>query len=199
MNAIASLLLVAVFAAVLSMAAQWSRETNEQDAMRLTAEGFIALVEGLYAYRTEQVTAWPTTMTPLVAHMPNLQIDGSDASRGGANGEGGRFALNLTGTTLTLSTDVSTQRHAEEVARQFGSRGASAATTSGWRITVNVPDPGGITLMSSTLLTDGSNRMRRALWLQDTVTTGSTCQGNGIGMASGGRLMRCVNGRWLSN
>ena len=199
MNAIASMFLIATLAAALALAAQWSRQVDEEEAIQRTGEGFISLVEGLYAYRTDQVVDWPTSMTPLAPYMPNLQIDSGNANLGGANGEGGRYALNLTGTTLTLSTDVSTQRHADEVARQFGSRGASAATTGGWRITVNVPDPGGITLMSSTLLTDGTNRMQRSLWLQNTVSAGTSCSGNGIGMSAAGQLMRCVNDAWRTN
>ena len=114
----------------------------------------------------------------------------------GTNGEGGRYSLVVSGSNLTLTTTVAEESHARAVTREFGSNGSYASVTGGYTVSVAVPAPGNITLMQQTLLTDGTNKMQRPLWIENTVSTGDTCTGTGMAVDSTGNLMRCDGGVW---
>lgn len=196
MQAIGGILLVAVLFTVVALGSQWARTHEQVDSARRTSEGYLTLIEGLYAFRADNVSQWPASFTNLTSYLPMLQIDSIDPMQAGANGEGGRYTLAISGGSLTLATTVSNERHARSVVRGFGTNGTYAAVTNGFEITVAVPDPGGIALMQQTLLTDGTNRMHRPLWFQDVVTSGTACSGTGVGFDASGNLMRCTGGTW---
>ena len=114
----------------------------------------------------------------------------------GANGGGGRYTLAIASGNVTLTTIVGTERHARSVTREFGANGSYFAVSDGFEITVAVPTPGGITLMQQTLLTDGTNKMQRPLWIATTVANGDPCTGAGFAVDTTGNLMRCHVGLW---
>ncbi len=199
MQMFSGILLAAVLFTLVAIGAQWWRTTEDLDASRRTVEGYLTLIEGLYAFRAENVSRWPTSFTPLTTHLPNLQVDSVDPTKAGANGEGGRFEMAIAGSRLTLTTVVTAETHAQAVIREFGANGTYGAVADGYEIEVAVPVPGGIALMQQTLLTDGTNKMQRPLWLQNTLTVGSSCTGNGLGVDGSGNLMRCDGGVWQTH
>ena len=196
MQMFGGILLVAILFTVVALGSQYWRTAEDLDASRRTAEGFLTLIEGLYAYRANNVSQWPTSFSNLTPYLPLLQIDAVDPMQAGANGEGGRYTLAITGGTVTLSTTVGTESHAQAVIREFGSNGTYAAVSNGFQLFVVVPSPGGITLMQQTLLTDGTNKMHRPLWLQNTVTIGAPCTTTGMALNATGDLMKCDGGVW---
>ena len=196
MHVFGGILLVGVLFTIVAIGAQFWRTTAEFDASRRTVEGYVTLIEGLYAYRADNVTQWPASFPDLIAFLPMLQIDAVDPMQAGANGDGGRYTLAITGGNLTLTTTVATEPHARAVTREFGINGTYVAISNGFEITVTVPAPGGIVLMQQTLLTDGTNKMHRPLWMQNTVTQANACTGTGIGLDASGNLMRCNGGTW---
>ena len=189
-------LLVGVVFTVVALGTHYWRTTEELDASRRTVEGYLTLIEGLYAYRAENVSRWPNSFTDLTPYLPLLQINSVDPMQAGVNGEGGRYTLTISGGNVTLTTRVTTERHARSVTREFGANGGYAALTDGFEVTVAVPTPGGITLMQQTLLTDGTNKMHRPLWLATTVAAGDPCTGSGFAVDASGNLMRCNGGLW---
>ena len=199
MQMFSGILLAAVLFTLVAIGAQWWRTTEDLDASRRTVEGYLTLIEGLYAFRAENVSRWPTSFIPLTTHLPSLQVDSVDPMKAGANGEGGRFEMSIAGSRLTLTTVVAAKAHAQAVTREFGANGSYSTVTGGYAIEVVVPVPGGIALMQQTLLTDGTNKMQRPLWLQHTVTVGSACTGNGLGVDGSGNLMRCDGGVWQTH
>ena len=199
MQAIGGIFLIALMFTVVTLGAQWWRTSEDLNASRRTAEGYLTLIEGLYAFRADNVSQWPASFTNLTPYLPLLQVDPVDPMQAGANGAGGRYTLSIVGGTLTLATTISTEAHAQAVVREFGSNGGYATVTNGFEITVAVPDPGGIALMQQTLLTDGSNRMNRPLWLQNTVSAGSSCNSTGMALNAGGALMKCDGGTWQTH
>ena len=199
MQMFSGILLSAVLFTLVAIGAQWWRTTEDLDASRRTVEGYLTLIEGIYAFRTDNVSRWPTSFTPLTAHLPNLHVDGVDPMKAGANGEGGRYEMAITATGLTLTTVVAEEAHAQAVIREFGANGSYATAANGYEIEVAVPVPGGIALMQQTLLTDGTNKMQRPLWLQDTVSAGNACTGNGFGVDGSGNLMRCDGDVWQTH
>lgn len=199
MQMFSGILLVATLFTIVALGAQWWRTTEDLDASRRTVEGYLALIEGLYAYRADNVSRWPTSFTQLTTHLPNLQVDTVNPMKAGANGEGGRYEMAISGTNLTLTTIVAEESHAQAVIREFGTNGTYSPAADGYAIDVAVPAPGGITLMQQTLLTDGTNKMHRPLWLQNTITAGATCTGNGLGVDASGNLMRCDGSVWQTH
>ncbi|MCY3859258.1 MAG: hypothetical protein OXG25_10175 [Gammaproteobacteria bacterium] len=196
MQTFGGILLVGVLFTVVALGTHYWRTMEELDASRRTVEGYLTLIEGLYAYRAENVSRWPASFTDLTPYLPLLQIDSVDPMQAGSNGEGGRYTLAILGGNVALTTHVRTESHARSVTREFGARGSYAAVTDGFRITVAVPTPGGITLMRQTLLTDGTNKMQRPLWIATTVATGDSCTGAGFAVDTTGNLMRCHGGVW---
>lgn len=196
MHAFGGILLVAILFTVVALASQLWRTFENLDESQRTVEGYLTLIEGLYAYRADNVSQWPSSFTDLSRYLPALQIDTVDPMAAGANGEGGRYTLAIVGGIVTLSTSVAGESHARSVIREFGSNGTYASTPNGYDITVTVPAPGGISLMQQTLLTDGTNKMERPLWLQNTVTDGTSCTGTGMAVNASGDLMRCNSGIW---
>ena len=196
MQTFGGVLLVGVLFTIVALGTQFWRTTQELDASRRTVEGYLTLIEGLYAYRAENVSRWPTSFTDLTPYLPLLQVDTVDPMQAGANGEGGRYALAISSGNVTLTTTVGTESHARSVTREFGANGSYRAVTDGFEITLAVPTPGGITLMQQTLLTDGTNKMQRPLWLATTVASGDSCAGQGFAVDASGNLMRCNGGLW---
>ncbi|MCY4096303.1 MAG: hypothetical protein OXG05_14405 [Gammaproteobacteria bacterium] len=196
MQMFGGILLVAILFTVVALGSQYWRTAEDLDTSRRTAEGFLALIEGLYAYRANNVSQWPTSFSNLTPYLPLLQIDSGDPMQAGANGEGGRYTLAIAGGNVTLATTVSTESHAQAVIREFGSNGTYAAVSNGFQLSVVAPAPGGITLMQQTLLTDGTNKMHRPLWLQNTVTIGTPCTTTGMAVNATGDLMKCDGGAW---
>lgn len=196
MQTFGGMLLVGVLFMVMALAAQFWRTTEELDTSRRTVEGYLSLIEGLYAYRADNVSRWPTSLSELAHYLPLLQFDSVDPMQGGANGDGGRYTLAISGSSVTITTTVAAERHARAVAREFGVNGSYAAVTEGFEVTVAVPSPGGITLMQQTLLIDGTNKMQRPLWLATSVATGDACAGSGFAVDTNGNLMRCNGGSW---
>ena len=199
MQLFGGILLVAVMFTLVAIGAQWWRTTEDLNASRRTVEGYLALMEGLYAFRADNVSQWPTSFSGLSTYLPNLQVDAVDPMQAGANGDGGRYTLSITGGNVTLASTVTTETHARAVVREFGSNGTYAAVTGGFAIRVAVPAPGGITLMQQTLLTDGTNKMQRPLWLNTPVAVGDTCTGTGMAFDASGNLMRCNGGVWQNH
>ena len=196
MQMFGGILLVAILFTVVALGSQYWRTAEDLDTSRRTAEGFLTLIEGLYAYRADNVSQWPTSFSNLTPYLALLRIDAVDPMQAGTNGEGGRYTLSIAGGNVTLSTTVGTASHAQAVIREFGSNGTYAAVSDGFQITLAVPAPGGITLMQQTLLTDGTNKMHRPLWLQNTVTTGDLCTTTGMALDATGDLMKCDGGIW---
>ena len=199
MQLFGGILLVAVLFTLVAIGAQWWRTNEDLEASRRTVEGYLTLMEGLYAFRADNVSQWPTSFSGLTTYLPNLQVDAVDPMRAGANGDGGRYTLVVSGSNVSLTTTVTTETHARAVLREFGANGTSVAITGGHAISVAVPAPGGITLMQQTLLTDGSNKMHRPLWLNTAVAVGDTCTGTGMGFDASGNLMRCNGGVWQNH
>ena len=199
MQLFGGILLVAMLFTLVAIGTQWWRTTEDLDAYRRTVEGYLTLMEGLYAFRADNVSQWPTSFAGLSPYLPHLQVDAVDPMRAGANGDGGRYTLAIVGGNVTLASTVTTETHARTVVREFGTNGTYTAVTDGFAITVTVPEPGGITLMQQTLLTDGTNKMQRPLWLTHTVVTGDTCTGTGMALDSNGDLMRCNGGTWQNH
>ena len=198
MAAGSGLLAVALLAVMLAIAAEYMRDAQGQAEAARTAEGFATIIEGLYDYRTANVTTWPADFNDLTPHLPNLQIDSGDANQAGANGEGGRYTLATTG-GVRLTTTVSSERHARAVTREFGTNGSYGGSGSSWTITVGVPDPGSISVLEHTLLIDGTNKMVRPLWVGNEVTASAPCSDAGFGINSNGTLMACRGGTWASH
>lgn len=198
MAAGSSLLAVALLALMLALAAEWMRDAQAQAEAQRTAEGFTTLIEGLYAYRTNNVTSWPANFNELIAFLPNLNVDSGQPRLAGANGEGGRYTLNSV-SGVRLITTVSTERHARAVTREFGTNGSYSGSGSAWTITVGVPDPGSISVLAQTLLIDGSNKMARPLWVNNRVIASDPCTDDGFGINAAGDLMACRNGVWVSH
>ena len=196
MQTFGGVLLVGVLFAVVALGTHYWRTTEELDASRRTIEGYLTLIEGLYAYRAENVSRWPTSFTDLTPYLPLLQIDSVDPMQAGANGRGGRYTLAISGGNVTLTTRVGTESHARSVTREFGANGSYGTVTDGFEITLAVPTPGGITLMQQMLLTDGTNKMQRPLWLATTVASGDSCAGQGLAVDTTGNLMHCIGGVW---
>ena len=196
MQMFGGILLVAILLTVVALGSQYWRTAEDLDTSRRTAEGFLTLIEGLYAYRANNVSQWPTSFSNLTPYLPLLHIDAVDPMKSGANGDGGRYTLAVAGGNITLATTVSTESHAQAVIREFGSNATYAPVSSGFQITVAVPVPGGITLMQQTLLTDGTNKMHRPLWLQNTVSAGASCTTTGMAVNATGDLMKCDGGVW---
>ncbi|MCY4128848.1 MAG: hypothetical protein OXG15_06350 [Gammaproteobacteria bacterium] len=190
------ILLIAILFTVVALATQFWRTTEDLDESRRTVEGYLTLIEGLYAYRGDNVSQWPTSFLDLSRYLPSLQIDSLDPMQAGSNGEGGRYTLEVTGGIVTLTTAVALESHARSVIREFGANGTYATTPNGYAITVTVPAPGGISLMQQTLLTDGTNKMERPLWMRNTVVAGASCAGTGMALDVNGNLMRCDGGIW---
>ena len=199
MQIFGGILLVAAMFVVVAFASQWWRTTEEINESRRTVEGYLTLIEGLYAYRADNVSQWPGSFTDLTVYLPALKVDSADDMQAGANGEGGRYRLTVSGTALTLSTTVAEESHARMVTREFGANGSYASVTGGYAVTVALPVPGSITLMRQTLLTDGTNKMQRPLWIENTVTSGDACSGNGMAVDLTGHLMRCNGGFWQTH
>ena len=199
MQMFGGVLLVAVLFTVVALGSQYWRTAEELDTSRRTVEGYLSLMEGLYAYRADNVSTWPTSFSNLTPYLPLLQIDSIDPMQAGANGEGTRYTLAISGANVTLTTNVSTESHARAVIREFGSNGTYLAGTTGFDITVAVPAPGGITLMQQTLLTDGTNKMQRPIWLRNTVTAGDACSGTGLAFNATGDPMKCDGGTWQTH
>ena len=196
MQMFGGILMVAILFTVVALGSQYWRTAEDLNTSRRTAEGFLTLIEGLYAYRANNVSRWPTSFANLTPYLPLLQIDSGDPMQAGANGEGDRYTLAISGSNVTLSTTVSTEVHALTVIREFGSNGTYRAVTNGFQITVAVPAPGNVTLMQQTLLTDGTNKMQRPLWLQNIVTAGTSCTTTGMALNATGDLMKCDGGVW---
>ena len=196
MQMFGGILLVAILFTVVALGSQYWRTAEDLHTSRRTAEGFLTLIEGLYAYRADNVSQWPTTLSNLTPYLPLLQIDSGNPMQAGANGDGGRYTLAITGGNVTLSTTVGTESHAQAVIREFGSNGTYAVVSNGFQLSVFVPAPGGITLMQQTLLTDGTNKMHRPLWLQNTITIGTPCTTTGMALNATGDLMKCDGGVW---
>lgn len=199
MHAVGGLLIVLVLGTALVMGGHWQQQQQAIDEARRTAEGFLSLVEGIYAYRTDKPTSWPANFNEVLPYFPNLQVDGTTPTKAGVNGEGGRYDLVAVTGGIALQTVVSNEAHANAVVREFGTRSSARTITGGVEITVGIPDPGGISVMTSALLTDGTNRMRSPLYLDSTVVAGGTCSDTGLGMTSAGELMKCVNSQWVAN
>ena len=199
MQMFGGVLLVAVLFALVAMGAQWWRTMEDLDASRRTVEGYLTLMEGLYAFRADNVSQWPTSFTGLTPYLPHLQIDSLNPMQAGNNGDGGRYALAQSGSNLTLTSTVTTETHARTVIREFGANGTYVPVADGFAITLAIPAPGGITLMQQTLLTDGTNKMQRPLWLSTTVSAGDPCSDTGMALNSSGSLMRCTGGAWQSH
>lgn len=196
MQIFGAILLVAALFAVVAVGAQWLRTTDDLDASARTVEGYLMLMEGLYAYRADNVSQWPSAFADLTSYLPHLPIDPNDPMQAGANGEGGRYTLSVSGANLALVSTVATEAHARSVVREFGSNGAYVSAANGFAITVAVPPPGNVTLMQQTLLTDGTNKMHRPVWMQNVVAAGDACAGTGMALNANGRLMRCNGGVW---
>lgn len=197
MHTIGALLFVGLLAIIVFLVADWTRLEDEQDSARRTSEGFITLIEGLYAYRSDtNITGWPTDFNALLPYLPNLQFNSSQPLRAGANGHGHPYVMSVTGGNLMLSTSVDTQVHAQAAVREFGSSASYVTSATRFTITVGVPDPGGISLVTQTLLTDGSNAMRRPLMMTNTVTLAATCSGSGLALTAAGQPVRCTSGTW---
>ena len=199
MHAVGGLLIVVVLGTALVMGGQWQQQQQAIDEARRTAEGFLTLVEGVYAYRTDKPTSWPADFNEVLPYFPNLQVDGTMPTKAGANGEGGRYDLVAVTGGIALQTVVSSDAHANAVVREFGTRASTRSVAGGVEITVGIPDPGGISVMTSALLTDGTNRMRSPLYLDSTVVAGDACSDTGLGMTVSGQLMKCVNSVWVAN
>ncbi len=199
MQAFAGLLLVGVLFTVVALGTQFSRTTEDLDASKRTVEGYLTIIEGLYAYRADNVSRWPTSFSDLNPYLPLLPIDSGNPMQAVVNGQGGRYTLTITGTNVTITTTVSAESHARSVTREFGTNGSYATVSDGYVITVAVPAPGGIALMQQTLLTDGTNKMQRPLYVQNTVTAGDLCTGNGFGVDATGNLMRCNGSAWQNH
>ena len=199
MQAIGGILLVALMFGVVILGTQWLRTQEDLNTSRRTVEGYVTLIEGLYAFRADNVSQWPASFTNMATYLPLLQIDSVDPMQAGANGDGGRYTLAIVGGNLTLTTTVHTESHAQAVVREFGSNGSYATVVGGFEITVAVPDPGGIALMRQTLLTDGTNRMHRPLWIQNVVSAGGSCSGTGMAVNASGSLMKCDGGTWQTH
>lgn len=198
MQMFSGILLAAVLFTLVALGTQYWRTAAELDTSRRTVEGYLSLIEGLYAYRADNVSQWPATFSDLTPYLPLLPIDSVDPMQAGANGEGGQYTLTVAGGSVTLETNVSSESHARTVIREFGSNASYIAGPNGYDIAVNVPVPGGIALMQQTLLTDGTNKMQRPLWVQNTVTLGSSCATTGMALDINGNLMRCTGGVWQS-
>ena len=196
MQIFGGILLVAAMFVVVAFGSQWWRTNEEINESRRTVEGYLTLIEGLYAYRSDNVSQWPSSFSDLVPYLPALKVDTVDDMQAGTNGEGGRYSLVVSGSNLTLTTTVTDESHARAVSREFGSNGSYASVTGGYTVSVAVPAPGNITLMQQTLLTDGTNKMQRPLWIEYTVSTGDTCTETGMAVDSTGNLMRCDGGVW---
>ena len=199
MHAIGGVLLVALMFTFVSLGTQWLRTTEDLATARRTVEGYLTLIEGLYAYRADNVSVWPSSFSALTPYLPMLHIDAVDPTQAGANGEGSRYSLAIVGGSLTISTTVSTEQHARSVVREFGANGTYLAAADGYSITIAVPAPGGISLMQHTLLTDGTNKMQRPLWLEHTVSVGDQCSETGLALDGDGNLLRCHGGYWLNH
>ena len=199
MQAFAGLLLVGVLFTLVALGTQYWRTTEDLEASKRTVEGYLTIIEGLYAYRADNVSRWPTSFADLNPYLPLLSIDSSNPMQAGANGQGGRYTLTITGTNVTITTTVSAEFHARSATREFGTNGSYTAVSDGYAITVAVPTPGGIALMQQTLLTDGTNKMQRPLYMQNTVTAGDPCTGNGFGVDATGNLMRCSGTAWQNH
>ena len=199
MQMFSGILLVAILFTLVALGAQWWRTTEDLNVSRRTVEGYLTLIEGLYAYRADNVSRWPTSFTPLTSYLPNLQVDSVNPMKAGANGEGGRYEMAISGANLSLNSIVAEEAHAQAVVREFGTNGTYSLSSDVYLIEIAVPAPGGITLMQQTLLTDGTNKMQRPLWLQNTVTDGTACSGNGLGVDGSGNLMRCDGNAWQTN
>ena len=198
MPTLGAILLVVAVATVLLMTAEWQRAGEDSASIDRTVKGFHALLEGVYAFRTQLPTQWPSDLRTLCNQVPSL--DYSATACGGINGEGRRYSLALEGSDLELSTQVSDVTHIRAVEREFGSSVTITGPVGGmYTIGLKVPDPGGISLMRQTLLTDGTNEMQRALWMNATFTVGDSCSGGGIAIDTNGALLRCVGGTWTNH
>ena len=196
MQMFGGILLVAILFTVVALGSQYWRTAEDLDTSRRTAEGFLTLIEGLYAYRADNVSQWPTSFSNLTPYLPLLRIDAVDPMQAGANGDGGRYTLRSQAVT-SRSQPPSARSHT--LKQSFASLDLTATyapVSSGFQITVAVPAPGGITLMQQTLLTDGTNKMHRPLWLQNTVSAGASCTTTGMAVNATGDLMKCDGGVW---
>ena len=196
MPTIGAIALVAAVAVVLLMSVEWQRVGEDTAAIDRTVKGFHALLEGAYAYRTQIPTQWPSDMNTLCSTVPSI----NQPTCGGINGEGRTYSLVINGSDLVLSTRVSDPSHSAAVAREFGASVAVTGPVGGlYTIELDVPDPGSISLMRQTLLTDGTNEMQEALWMSNTFTAGDTCSGGGLAVDSNGALLRCSGGTWTTH
>ena len=59
MQIFGGILLVAAMFVVVAFGSQWWRTTEEINESRRTVEGYLTLIEGLYAYRADNVSQWP--------------------------------------------------------------------------------------------------------------------------------------------
>ena len=198
MQMFGGILLVAVLFTVVALGSQYWRTAEDLDTSRRTAEGFLTLIEGLYAYRANNVSQWPTSFyepytVPSAAADRQRLIPCKPVRMVKAVA----IPWRLRRRKLSHSaTTVGTESHAQAVIREFGSNGTYAAVSNGFQLFVVVPAPGGITLMQQTLLTDGTNKMHRPLWLQNTVTIGAPCTTTGMALNATGDLMKCDGGVW---
>ena len=176
------------------VAVQFARMQQDSDDYQQTIVGFESLVAGAYAFRTDNPTQWPSSLAALCTAVPSLDQNPC----GGSNGEGRPFTLTLTSGNLAFATEVEDETHALSVQRSFGSSATTSTLATGlFEINLSVPNPGGITLVRQTLLTDGSNDMQDALHFQSTSPTiGGTCSGLGLAPDTTGALLVCQGGTW---
>lgn len=196
MPTIGAIALVAAVAVVLLMTAEWQRAGEDSAGVDRTVQGFHALLEGAYAYRTQTPTQWPADVRTLCRTVPSL----NQPTCGGVNGEGRTYSLAINGSDLELTTQVGDARHGAAVQREFGAAVTVTGPVGGlYSIKLDVPDPGGISLMRQTLLTDGSNEMLDAIWMDNSLTAGDPCPGGGLGVDLNGALLRCSGGVWVTH
>lgn len=194
MQAIGGLLLIALAATALVLGQQWYNTKHVVETADATTNGFQTLIEVLYAYRLENPTQWPSSVLDLSSYVAPGVLH--SASSLGTNGEGTPYSFQLTGKNVELSTVLTNEAAAARVWQSFGTRATKSPESDGYRISLTLTPPGGVTLLNHALLIDGSNKLNRPLWFSTHESSFTRCSGTGIAVDVDGQLLGCRSGIW---
>ena len=194
MQILGGLFVLVLIASAMVLGQQWQTIRADIQSAEITVAGFQSLIEVLYGYRLDHPTQWPGNANDLSSYLPTNAIHSSTSL--GSNGEGLPYSLSVVGSNVQLRTQLTKDHVSQRVVQALGSRATRTTSANGYFVTVSVPPPGGVNLLRSSLLVDGSNKLDRPLWFRSNRVVNASCSGNGIATDSTGKVLTCQSGRW---
>lgn len=181
---------VGVLGILASFAFGWIHWEREKRSIERTIAGFHAIAEGAAAYRVDH-KAWTADFNDLSPFVANLAVHSSSSA--GSNGEGNPYTIQVALGEFRIWTELADQNHARVVVNRLGSAVELTEALGVYTVKMGVPIPGNVTLLESTLLMDGSNKMEAPLPVAHHVVDGGVCEEHGFGLGSDGRVFQCVD------